>query len=553
MKRTNYSRTRRASLRLLCVSVIFGFGCNVALGQTVGSNEGGTVPHPVPEFPANNWWNTDISKAPVDPGSANFIKHINNGKPRHLHPDFGGNADPQYSYFQYGIYGFPYVVVDGVTGVGKSPPPLQAVNFYYSSESDGVDHSTDTAFPFYPIPPEATTTPHWVECGDPATMDERGDCDRHLLIIDRDHKYLYELWNVWYDQAHSQWNAGSGAFFDMTKNVRRPSGWTSADAAGLAIFPGLVRYDEVFNTDGTNVTEIKHAFRVTVRDSNGFVYPGSHKAGHATGALPMGTRLRLKAGVDISGYPAAMQKIFKAMKTYGLIVADNGTDMYISGTYDTRWNNGSLNPAFNGLTASNFDVIQLGWKPPLSAITATPEPALGGNDMAGKVTLLAAAPTGGAVVTLSASGTVTLPPSVTVPAGATTASFTITTPVVTAIKNPIITGSYSGGIQHETLAIEPPPVLHGFTVNPLTVASAGTATGTVVLNEAAPGAAIKVTLLSSDTTAATVPASISVPLGATSASFTVTAKNVTAQKTVTISATYSGVTKNVVVTVKPPG
>ncbi|HEV2607090.1 MAG TPA: hypothetical protein VGT79_03815, partial [Xanthomonadaceae bacterium] len=169
MNRTKYSCPRRvAGMRLLCVSIIFGFGCNVVLGQTVGSNEGGTVPQPVPEFPANNWWNTDISKAPVDPKSANYISFVNNGGTRHLHPDFGGNAS-------YGgpnaTYGFPYVVVDGVAGTGKSPPPLKAVQFAYSDQSDGVNHTTNTAFPFYPIPAQAITTPRWIECGDPGNVD----------------------------------------------------------------------------------------------------------------------------------------------------------------------------------------------------------------------------------------------------------------------------------------------------------------------------------------------------------------------------------------------
>jgi hypothetical protein len=551
MNRTKYSRTKRAAgMRLLCVAIIFGFGCNVVLAQTVGSNEGGTVPQPVPEFPANNWWNTDISRAPVDPNSLNFIRHI--GATRTLHPDFGGNATYGSTY---AIYGFPYVVVDGVAGSGKSPPPLQAVQFHYSSESDGVDHSTDTAFPFYPIPPEATTTPRWVECGDPATVDERSDCDRHLLIIDRDHKYLYEMWNVWYDSAHSQWYAGSGAFFDMTKDTRRPVGWTSADAAGLAIFPGLVRYDEVYNAYGTNVTAIKHAFRVTVRDSKGFVYPASHDAGSSSGALPMGARLRLKPSFDISGFKPEMQKIFQAMKTYGLIVADNGSDMYVSGTYDTNWDNDILNPAFAKLDASDFVVVQLGWRPPLDAITETPNPILGGGSATGTVTLLDAAPTGGAVVTLSSSSTAsaTVPASVTVAAGAKTATFAITTPVVTSTKQPVITGTYSGGIQRLELRVEAPPALHSLTVNPLTIASAGTGTGTVTLDEAAPGAAVQVALKSSDTTVATVHANVTVPLDSTSVSFTVTAKNVTAKKTVTISATYGTVTKNVVVTVQPPG
>ena len=163
------------------------------------------------------------------------------------------------------------------------------------------------------------TQAHWIEGGDPGNVDLRSSSDRHLLIVDRDRRYLYELYNVFYDG--SQWHAGSGAFFDLNANGRRPDGWTSADAAGLAILPGLVRYDEVFGPD-----EIGHAFRVTVRATNGYVYPASHRAGSTTGALPMGARLRLKAGRDISAFTPEVQKIFRAMKRYGLIVADNGSD-----------------------------------------------------------------------------------------------------------------------------------------------------------------------------------------------------------------------------------
>jgi hypothetical protein len=151
----------------------------------------------------------------------------------------------------------------------------------------------------------------------------------------------------------------------MKTNNRRPDTWTSADAAGLAIFPGLVRYDEAWNPA---VTDIGHAFRVTVRTTNGYVYPASHRAGSTAGALPMGARLRLKTSV--SGADPALRtsdpnvrKIFRAMQKYGLIVADNGTDMYVTGTFDLRWNNDILNPAFALLTASDFDVIELGWKP----------------------------------------------------------------------------------------------------------------------------------------------------------------------------------------------
>jgi hypothetical protein len=302
-----------------------------ALGGLVAaavSTLGGAIPGPLPIFPPDNWWNLDVSPAPIDPSSASYIAFI--GSTRTMHPDFGGDVSPGSAQ----VYGFPYAVVD-------STVTPRAVRFQYADESDGVDHTTNQSVPFYPIP---------------GNIDLRSSSDRHLLIVDRDHRYLYELYNVFYDG--SQWNAGSGAFFDLNANRRRPDGWTSADAAGLAILPGLVRYDEVFGPD-----EIGHAFRVTVRATNGYVYPASHRAGSTAGALPMGSRLRLKASRDISGFSPDVQKIFRAMKRYGLIVADNGSDLYVSGTYDTRWDNGVLNPAFGALKASDFEVIALGYQP----------------------------------------------------------------------------------------------------------------------------------------------------------------------------------------------
>jgi len=218
-----------------------------------------------------------------------------------------------------------------------------------------VNHTTDQSFPFYPIPDEAITQAHWIEGGQPGNVDLRSQSDRHLLIVDHDNRHLYELYNVFFDGT--SWHAGSGAFFDLSENGRRPEGWTSADAAGLAILPGLVRYDEVF---GPN--EIEHALRVTVRATNGYVYPASHRAGSTTGALPMGARLRLKASKNLSGFRPEIQKIFRAMQRYGLIVADNGSDMYITGAMDSRWDNDQLNPAFAALTAGDFEVVELGWK-----------------------------------------------------------------------------------------------------------------------------------------------------------------------------------------------
>ncbi|HEX2930447.1 MAG TPA: hypothetical protein VHV54_12065, partial [Candidatus Binatia bacterium] len=357
----------------------------------MNSARGGALPQPLPLFPPDNWWNLDISTWPVASNSANYISFINNGGTRRLHPDFGGNAGTGFS-----IYGMPYATVTNVTS-----GDLRAVQFQYSSESDGVDHPTNTSFPFYPIPPEAITQPYWVEGGDPGNVDLRSSQDRHLLIVDRDHNYLYELYNVYYNTTQAKWFAGSGAFFDMNTNNRRPDTWTSADAAGLAILPGLVRYDEVYDP---TVTEIRHAFRVTVRATNGYVYPASHRAGSTSGALPLGARLRLKAGVDVTQRTndPNMQKIFRAMQKYGLIVADNGSDMYITGTYDTRWNNDILNPAFAALTANDFEVIQLGYNPPppgaaaLNTLSVTPSTVTGGQSATGMVSLTGAAPAGGA-------------------------------------------------------------------------------------------------------------------------------------------------------------
>jgi len=327
------------------------FGAAVLLSQTSGPVANGPLPGPFPLFPADNWWNLDVSGAPVDPGNSGYINFI--GTTRALHQDFGGDASSTGP----DIYGMPYAVVGGTQ-------PKKAVRFAYSDESDGVNHTTNQSFPFYPIPDEAITQPKWIEDGYPGDVDRRAISDRHLLIVDRDNRYLYELYNVFWDGT--QWQAGSGAFFDMNRNDRRPDGWTSADAAGLAILPGLVRYDEVYGA-----AEIGHAFRFTVRATNGYVYPASHRAGSTSGALPMGARLRLKASRDISGFPADAQKIFRAMKKYGLIVADNGSDMYIGGTYDTRWNNSVLNPAFSGLTAADFEVVSLGYQGGGTAATPT--------------------------------------------------------------------------------------------------------------------------------------------------------------------------------------
>jgi hypothetical protein len=372
--------------------------------------------------------------------------------------------------------------------------------------------------------------------------------------VDYARNMLYELYNVFYNAQQGQWYAGSGAFFDMNTNDRRPDGWTSADAAGLAILPGLVRHDEVYDS---NVTEIRHAFRVTVRATNGYVYPASHRAGSTQGALSMGARLRLKASVDVTQRTSDpnIQKIFRAMQKYGLIVADNGSDMFITGTYDTRWDNDILNPAFYALTASDFDVIRLGYNPSvapaaLSSVSVSPSSVTGGQPGTGTVSLTAAAPAGGIVVDLSSGDpAAAVPATVTVNADATSGNFTVTTSPVGSTTTAAITATYDGATKTATLAIKP-PVLSSLTLNPSTVYGGSTSTGTVRLSGAAPYGGIVVTLSSSKPTKASVPPSVTVAAGTNFATFTINIAAVASKTSATISASYGGVTKKAILTIQ---
>lgn len=333
---------------LACVLLV------AALARVAPAQPAGPLPQPLPLFPADHWWNVDVSQAPLDPNSAAFIAWIGGAQGRRVHPDWGASAndpgDPT------ATYGMPYVSVPG------SQPLVPVTWVAYGDESDDGAPGRP---PGYPIPDAAKTTPAYVEGGQPGNVDASGD--RHLILVDRDQRLLYELYRAHWNTAANRWEAESGAVFDLTRNDRRPDGWTSADAAGLAILPGLARYDELFGTE-----PIRHALRVTVRATNGYVFPASHRAGSTTGALPMGARLRLKAGKDISGYPAYLQRLFQAMKTYGLIVADNGSDMYVTGTNDPRWTPymDTIVNAVHQLRSTDFEVVQLGWQPPAAPVDA---------------------------------------------------------------------------------------------------------------------------------------------------------------------------------------
>ena len=273
-------------------------------------------------FPANNPWNEDISTSPVDPNSANLIASI--GLNTGLHADFGPvfNGAPN---------GIPYVVVVG-------SQPLVPINYTaYGSESDPGP---------YPVPSNAPIE------GGPASSG-----DRHVIVIDRDNWKLYELGYGFPINNGVSWDANCGAIFDLNSNAQRPADWTSADAAGLPIFPGLVRYDEVFEQG-----LIAHALRFTVHDTRrAYVYPASHFASTLTSANlpPMGMRVRLKASFDISGFSPAMQVILRAMKQYGMIVADNGSNWYISGAPDPRWSDSDLH-TLGAIKGSSFEVVQMG-------------------------------------------------------------------------------------------------------------------------------------------------------------------------------------------------
>ncbi len=273
-------------------------------------------------FPSDNPWNTDISKEAIDPNSDNIIASI--GNEVHLHPDFG-------TVWENAPIGIPFNLVSGNQA-------LTPVTFRYNSESDPGP---------YPIPSNPL-----IESGS----------DRHLLVIDTGNRKLYELFDAVKNQNNT-WSAGSGAIFDLTSNSLRNDYWTSADAAGLPIFPGLVRYDEVIERG-----VIDHALRFTVQKSrNAFIHPATHAASSSTNVNypPMGMRVRLKATFDISGFSPHIQVILKALKKHGMFVADNGSNWYISGAPDSRWDDEELGE-LKTIQGKNFEVVKYGTVIPMT-------------------------------------------------------------------------------------------------------------------------------------------------------------------------------------------
>ena len=320
-------------------------------GISVG--QGGSLNGFIP-FPADNLWNQNIANAPVDPDSAAIINLIGGTDP--VHPDFGSGQ------FDGSIIGIPYFVV------GAQQAPVTIDLTFFADESDPGP---------MPVPPNSLVE------GDP----NPGDGDRHTLVVDNNSCWLYELYNA-VPNTDGSWSAASTAVWDLQADGQRPLTWTSADAAGLSIFAGLARYDEVA------AGEIKHALRVTLQNSRAaFVPPASHWAANSTNAnaAPMGMRLRLKSSFNISGFSASNQVILKALQQYGLIMADNGSNMFISGAPDDRWDNDDLHN-LDQATAADFEVVKMdtiytqsnlptGPAPSIARFTASTSPVSAGTSV----------------------------------------------------------------------------------------------------------------------------------------------------------------------------
>lgn len=270
-----------------------------------------------PVFPADNVWNHPVDTLPVDKNSGAYVNTIGAAKPAHA--DFGAGL------YAGGPIGIPFVVVAGTQ-------PKVPVSFQYASESDPGP---------YPIPINA-----------PIEGGAQSSGDRHVLVVDKDHCILYETWSS-YPQGDGSWKVGSGAKFNLRSDVLRPAGWTSSDAAGLPILPGLVRYDEVA------AGAIHHAIRFTAPQTRkAYIWPARHYASSRTGSQypPMGQRFRLKASFDISKFSPEVQVILTALKKYGMILADNGSSWFLSGAPDDRWNNTHLHE-LSLLKGSNFEAV----------------------------------------------------------------------------------------------------------------------------------------------------------------------------------------------------
>lgn len=484
-------------------------GCTLALAGALAAWTATPAPSPdlgmngdlhgARPFPDDNAWNTPIDEAPVDAASDQLIDSI--GANSGLHPDFGAN-------YNGGPFGIPYVVVSG-------NQPKVPMSFAYADESDPGP---------YPIPANAP-----VEGGAGASG------DRHVLVVDRDHWMLWETWDS--HPRNGGWRCGSGARFDLGSNRLRPQGWTSADAAGLPIFPGLVRYDEVVGQGA-----ILHALRFTVQKTRrAYLYPARHFASDTTSSVfaPMGMRVRLKGDFDISRFPAQARVVLQALKTYGMILADNGSNWFISGTPDARWDDDQLN-SLKQVQGRNLEVVRMD-EVPQPEIDSFAPPS---GEPETRVAIVGTGFSGATAVKLHHSVTqfeVLSPTTLTavVPPGATNGPLEVFGPGGIGVSDAdfVVPGSA--------------PELSSLSLRAQSV-KGGKRVGGVLSFSGAVLADAVVQIVSSQPAAARVaPAKVLVPAGRAAVSFTVRTKAVRKATPVTFTAVFGGITRQVTLTVKP--
>jgi hypothetical protein len=475
-----------------------------------------------PVFPSNNVWNTPINNLPVDPNSSTYVNTIGASLP--LHPDFSSTGG-----------GIPYNIV-------PASQPLVAVSFSGTQNDPGP----------YPLPPNAV-------------IEGNGAGDAHVLVVDEGNCKLYETWTSAL-QSNGTWTAGSGAVFDLNSNILRPNGWTSADGAGLPILPGLVRYEEVM------AGQINHAIRMTApQTEDQYIWPARHQASTLTGTQypPMGERFRLQASFDISSYSAEVQVILTALKTYGAILADNGTSWYLTGAPNTNWNDSDLHNISN-IVGSNMEAVDtssLQVDPNSAAVAGSPLAVSGiyldqrevgaGATVNAAAILTGPAPSGGAVVSIASSNPAAagVPATVTIPSGATSAPVALTIESITNSTPVVLSSSYLSVTEPSPVLLvdgtggNTNPLLSALEISPSTVFGGTGMTGSVTLTSSAPASGTVVALATSEPAAAGTSASVTVPFGATSVSFPVTTSAQTTTTTANISAQLNGETLGVPVTV----
>ncbi len=495
----------------VCLIALFAFD---AAAQTIGG---------CPVFPTNNIWNARVDGLAVHPSSANWVNSI--GPTATLHQDFGGGIGS----------GMP---VNLVTGSQPKVP------LFISPGEDESDPGP------YPIPPAAKV---------------EGGSDRHVLVVDTTNCLLYET----YDSAKNpdgSWNVYSAAIFDLRKNLLRPQFYTSADAAGLPIAAGLVRYEEIL------AGEIRHALRFTApRTTREFLWPARHFASYVNDStLPsMGARFRLKANFDLSSFSPTTRIILTALKRYGMMLADNGSSWYVQGDEDVRWDN--LADEWRRIPGSAFEAVDTSvlmdtidsaavkgapvTAPTLQSAALLSTTVTGGQGATLRVTLSGSAGAGGLLVSLSSgNGAVaTIPATVLIPEGSASSDVAITTAAVATQTQVTFTASLAGLTRQDTLTVAAPAA----TLQSAAWLGSSTVTGgqpaalRVTLSGPAPAGGTTVALSSGTPGAASVAGSVQFASGSSSADVTVSSSAVQVQTLVTITASLAGVTRQAVLTVNP--